>query len=138
MTAEHTEAKYPRQFQTNGIAVELVISKYSFPNTFTLQVQPRGSFEGLFCCLYCVYRLFFLCSDCTVRWLRTKRHGGTGCDPGSPAVRLPGGHRLSHLPYSKGQRGLEKDLRNRQVPQQRRFCCGRTLASFVPCFGCSR
>lgn len=118
--------------------MQLAISKYSFPNSFTLQVQPRCGFKGLFCRLYCVYQLFFPCSDCTVRWLRTKRHGSTGCDPGSPAVWLPGGLGLSPHPYSKGQKGLEKDLRYQQVPQQRKFPCGTTLGSFVPCFGCSR
>lgn len=57
------------------------------------------------------------CSDRTVRWLWTTRHGSDWCNPGCPAVHLCGGHGTSHLSHSEGERRLEKNLWNQHVPK---------------------
>lgn len=57
------------------------------------------------------------CSDHTVRWLWTTRHGSAWCNPGCPAVHLSGGHGTSHLSHSDGERRLEKNLWNQHVPK---------------------
>lgn len=87
-------------------------------SSFRLQVQHRGRFKGQ---IYCVDWLFFPRSCCAIRGLRTKRHGGAGCNPGRPAVRLPGYNGLPHHPYSKGQGGLEEALWNQPVQKHCKF-----------------